>query len=306
MDSLVPTLGLANLGLGMTLAGLVDMKASLTALVLAVAGTSLCVGAESPIEEFPFDFREGLVWVKATLDQTAEPLSLLLDSGAAISVLDLEAARRLGVARGQPVAVRGVGTQAAGYWPQRLAAHLDKLALPREWLAVDLRCLCQACDHRLDGLLGADFFRGRVVQLDFASQKLRLLAHSEVAGAAQVLPIRFRRGAMRVPVSVNGSRNQWLRLDTGCATALQWVSPLARSESGPHRLSIGLAGMDIAMMTAKVELGRTCFDSVPIGLHPSAIFRGEAGLLGNGLLARFRVTVDAPKGRLILEEKDRP
>ncbi len=280
------------------------MKASLGALVLAVAGTSLWGGAKPPIPEFPFEFREGLIWVQATLDQTGEPLSLLLDSGAAVSVLDLEAARRLGVPRGHLVTVRGVGTQAAGYWPQHLAAHLDKLPLPREWLAVDLRCLCRAFDHRLDGLLGADFFRGHVVQIDFARQKLRLLAQSEVSGAAQVLPLRLRRGAMRVPVSVNGSSNQWLRLDTGCATALQWVSPLARSDSGQHRLSIGLTGMDIPMMTAHVMLGQTCFDSVPIGLHPTAIFRGEAGLLGNGLLARFRLTVDAPKGRLILEPRD--
>jgi hypothetical protein len=40
---------------------------------------------------------------------------------------------------------------------------------------------------------------------------------------------------------------------------------------------------------------------VPTGLHRKAIFPGESGLLGNGVLAQFGVvTIDAKAGRLIL------
>ena len=45
----------------------------------------------------------------------------------------------------------------------------------------------------------------------------------------------------------------------------------------------------------------TSLSSIEIGVHPQQIFSGERGLLGNGLLSQFRVTIDSPGRRLILE-----
>lgn len=51
-------------------------------------------------------------------------------------------------------------------------------------------------------------------------------------------------------------------------------------------------------------IGEHAFEKVPTGLHQTAIFPGEAGLLGNGLLSRFStVTIDAKAGRVILGER---
>ena len=48
-------------------------------------------------------------------------------------------------------------------------------------------------------------------------------------------------------------------------------------------------------------IGGYAFEKVPTGLHETAIFPGEAGLLGNALLSRFStVTIDAKAGRVIL------
>jgi hypothetical protein len=50
-----------------------------------------------------------------------------------------------------------------------------------------------------------------------------------------------------------------------------------------------------------LRLGNLHLDTVPTGLHRKAIFPGESGLLGNGVLAQFGVeTIDAKAGRLIL------
>ena len=50
-----------------------------------------------------------------------------------------------------------------------------------------------------------------------------------------------------------------------------------------------------------LRIGPITLDTVPTGLHRKAIFPGESGLLGNGLLAQFGVvTIDAKAGRLIL------
>jgi hypothetical protein len=109
---------------------------------------------------------------------------------------------------------------------------------------------------------------------------------------------------MRVPISVNGRENQWVRLDTGCATALQWVTSAVRTEQCGQKMAIGLAEISIPQSETTVKIGGHEFGKVPTGLHQTAIFPGEAGLLGNALLSRFsRVTIDAKKCRMILETR---
>ena len=107
---------------------------------------------------------------------------------------------------------------------------------------------------------------------------------------------------MCVPIAVNGQKRQWVRLDTGCATPLQWVTSSVRFQDCNPKVAIGLAEISIPQTETAVEIGKCKFENVPTGLHEQPIFAGEAGLLGNGLLCRFsRVTIDAKSRRLILE-----
>lgn len=69
------------------------------------------------------------------------------------------------------------------------------------------------------------------------------------------------------------------------------------------QMAIGLAEISIPQTTTTVNIGEHEFKNVPTGLHEVAIFPGEAGLLGNGLISRFStVTLDAKAGRVILKE----
>lgn len=254
-----------------------------------------------PAAEIPFEYRDGLIWLKVRAEGTREPLNFLLDSGAGVSVIDLGAAQRLNLKLAARVSVRGVQTETTGHWPQRLSASMSDVPLPREFLALDLQKLSKACAHRVDGLVGADFFRDRVVQVDFAACRVRLLAVAP-AKADESLTLEIQKDVLRVPVAVNGAKPQWMRLDTGCASALQWVSATrpAATAATRRRMSVGLAEVPVTMANTTVGLGKLRFESVPTGVHSKQIFAGEAGLLGNGLLSRFIVTVDAPNKRLLL------
>ena len=106
------------------------------------------------------------------------------------------------------------------------------------------------------------------------------------------------------PITVNGHKRQWVRLDTGCASALQWVTSRVPLQDCKPQVAIGLAEVSIPQTQTTVEIGRQTFPNVPTGLHDAPIFAGEAGLLGNALLSRFcRVTIDAKSHHLILETK---
>lgn len=256
----------------------------------------------SPAREFSFEFRDGLIWVQVNVPQAARPLNFLLDTGAGVSVVNSSTAKALSLPLGRSVTVQGVGTLTSGYWPEQLTATAGQVPLPRDYLAVDLNQLSGACNCRVDGLIGADFFRGRVVQIDFAAHRVRLLATSKSGGDS--LPLRVRHGALQVSVSVNGAASGWARLDTGCASSLQWVRRVkseSRGQESKTDVAVGLAGMSIPVEPATVRLGQVLFREVPTGMHEKPIFAGEAGLLGSGLLSRFtQVTIDAKSGRLLL------
>jgi len=267
-------------------------------LLLAVTNARATNPASS---EIPFEYREGLIWIKASVAHSTKPLNLLLDTGAAASVINLPVAQQLGLKPGKPISVRGVESTLTGYWLKGVHATAQGISLPAEYIALDLTKLSNSCERPVDGLLGADFFRGCTVQINFEDQTIRFLP-ADTRLSVNSLPLQVRPCGMRVPITVNGHKSQWVRLDTGCATSLQWVTSTVRPEHCSRRVAIGLTKISIPQVETTVHLGSFHFDSVPTGLHKSALFEGEAGLLGAGLLSRFaRVTIDARRGLLFLE-----
>lgn len=252
--------------------------------------------------EIPFAYRAGMIWLKVSVAGQSTPLNFLLDSGAGRSVLHLGTAQRLGVKLGACETVQGVDGRCAAYRVESFAAMVGSVVpVPREVLALDLSSVSAGCGARIDGLLGADFFRERIVQIDFAAQKIRLLNRQELpASSAQVLPLVRRNDAFCVRVSVDQNALQWMRLDTGCSSALEWVVTEAKSRRATGT-SVATAAGSRAHIHTDVLLGSARLSSVKTGVHQQAMFSGEAGLLGNGLLSQFRVTVDTGKSRLLLD-----
>jgi len=253
-------------------------------------------------QEIPFVFKDGLIWIQVTVPQSAQPLNFLLDSGASVSVVNLATAQSLGMKLGPTVRVRGVNSSSRGHWPQKMKARAGTAELPSKYLAVDLSSLSDVCSCRVDGLVGADFFRKQIVQIDFEARVIRLLPVEANLPGGLALDLKQARGALLAPVTVNGSGTQWVRVDTGCTSALQWVSDTEAERGLESSVSIALSETRIPITQATVRLGDMLFESVPTGLHSRPIFRGEDGLLGNGLLRRFgRITINAKAGKMILE-----
>ncbi len=268
-------------------------------LIMSVFFSAQAAGGAPDI---PFAFREGLIWVTLDGAGAGGPLRFLLDSGASATVLDVQAARRLGLKFGSRESVQGVDGQCAAFHVDGFRAGVGGIPLAPSLLALDLSPVSRSCGERIDGLIGADFFRGHTVQIDFAAQRIRISAPGQslpVAGA-QVIPLALRSDALCVRASVNGGAPQWLRLDTGCDSALEWV-PGRHGICKPAGTSVAAAAGSPGAITADLALGPEHLRGVKVGLHAAPMFAGESGLLGNGVLSRFRVTVDAAGSRLLLE-----
>src|ERR1041385_1189662 len=276
-----------------------DRQWAISILALALVGQGQADAV--PANEMRFECREGLLWVKASVAQSAAPLNLLLDTGAGVSVLNTPTAERMNLRPGRRIDVHGVEASLPGYALKPLSITVGGFQLPAPWFAVDLQKFSASCAQPVDGLVGMDFLRGRIVQIDFETHTLRFLAASPKSRSANSLPLELRPCGMRIPITINGRKSQWVRLDTGCVSPLQWVTSTVRPGECSHKTAIGLTALSIPQTETTVQIGLKEFQNIPTGVHEKPIFRGEAGLLGNGLLSRFsRITIDAKSGRLIL------
>ena len=278
-----------------------------TALVLLLFLMSVVIGLAGgePVTEIPFRFTDGFICLEARVTPSGEPLNLLLDSGAGASVLSLRTARRLKCKLGPAESVRGVGSEAAAYRLNPVRAIAGGVALPAMPLAVDLSMADELCSRPIDGLIGVEFFKDRIVQIDYARHCLRLRGPDFAMATGERLPIRIKNGILCVPVGVNDSQPQWTRFDTGCNDALHWVIPRPQERATRAGISIGFVTSPTDTALTTVSLGSRAMDQVKTSLHGRPLFEGEAGLLGNGLLSRFLVTVDWPNRQVILDESPR-
>jgi hypothetical protein len=83
------------------------------------------------------------------------------------------------------------------------------------------------------------------------------------------------------------------------------VVPRPGNHTDHGAVSIGFVTDPDDSTLTNVALGSHAVDLVKTTLHGTPLFPGEAGLLGNGVLAQFTVTVDWPHHQVLLEDAPR-
>jgi aspartyl protease len=272
-------------------------------MLVALAELLLALSAPADLpREIPFRYQDGLIWLKVELAGKKAPLNFLLDSGTSTSAIDLQTAHICRANLGDRQPIEGVSGEGLAYRVNNFQATVGGIALPKSVLALDLGAVSECCHQHIDGILGADFFRNRIVRIDFDAGEVCLLKDCDMSLAnCDILPIKMCNGVFCVPMQIAGNPAQWMRLDTGCDSALEWVvtGRQKRRMSGP---SIGLSGASVHYINTSARLGKHCFNDITAGVHTKQIFPGEDGLVGNGLLSKFCLTIDERRGRVIFQK----
>jgi clan AA aspartic protease (TIGR02281 family) len=199
-----------------------------------------------------------------------ERVGVMIDTGSAATIVTKTAAARLGLAtRTTSERMAGIGGDS-----RLLVTRLNELRVG-DMVRADLRV--HVAGERpipgVDVILGEDFLRAVDVEFDYAKQAVRLFrAEACESGAwlaywdkgAQVLPIAYESGSIRVPVAVNG-REASAMVDSGAANTmvsleLAYGVGVTRDAPGVHAASCA-AGIGAGVLPSWV--GR--FDSLRLG-----------------------------------------
>ena len=271
-------------------------KSVLFILVLLVLGVQRRAFSS---EQLPFEYRDGLIWVK--VESGGFLFHFVLDSGAESSVISLETVKRLGVKLGSAQTVHAVSALVRACRVDGFNATVAGVHLKGNPLAMDLSGVSRSCSRSIDGLIGHEFFQGRIVQINYKKQLIRLLDAPETSSACVAdLPLQVRQGALFIPIRVEDSKPRWIRLDTGCDEGLHWVLESQKYQSQKYAfLAFSHSKSDSCFST--VQLGNQKLERVRTVFHRKPLFPGEAGLLGNGILSNYRVTIDSVSNRVIFD-----
>jgi hypothetical protein len=318
-------------------ASLLTISASLAACVTSAPPDSPAAANDARAErvggvegvggvELPFEIVSNKPWVQVRVNGSA-PQWFILDTGCAgASVIARDCARRLHLKLGDETQVSGLGAGEGvelGVTSTRdVTLDVGGVALHSPQLGVFALTHVEPYEGRsLDGLLGGDFMRAHVVEIDYARRKIRVYDPETFAyhGSAPPIPIAFDSGLVVAEAAMTppGKAEIPCRvvIDTGVRTTVVWYHPFVLEKdllASQSRVVTGTIGGG-ASGESKGDIGR--LDSMKIGSlaipTPTAVFSrdtsgvfagtAEDGLVGGEILRRCKVTFDYAHERLYLE-----
>jgi len=262
---------------------------------------------EAVLAEIPFatDRPHG-VWVDLAPLDSDRPMVLQLDTGASDSVLTPGLARALGIR-----ARRLKST------PYRRPTRLDRDL--QFW--IDTSWSDTSAGGTMEyGLLGGTFLSSYVVEVDYASRRVRFLhgrkgrvPESVEARGEQVLPLKIVGNRPYVDVALGGETSLAL-LDTGADLPVVVEDEVAatlgiESFEAPGFVVHGtVTRLDATIGFAGVGFGVDAYPEIPVLVAESTFNQGGASgvVLGAPILARYVVRIDYPKRRLWLRRIEEP
>jgi predicted aspartyl protease len=184
--------------------------------------------------------------------------------------------------------------------------------------ALDIASMKARSGEPWTAILGDEVFNEAVVDLDFPHHRLAFHTPADYQPPRGALKVALARDGddRLVPLSLDGGPPALFVMDTGFTGALRIAPALAGRQKllegkTSQGVTIGAIGGEAAAQVAyvnRVTLGGVSFAAVPAlfsDTWPSASYTDRVGgLLGLGLLSRFRVIVDWPHDQLFLIPAD--
>jgi predicted aspartyl protease len=292
-------------------------------LVLVCAGAGRTQAVKAPVE-VPFEFIANQIIVPVKIAGKG-PFNVLLDTDTDPSAIDAATAQELGLAVGSKGSTAtGGGTEKTTVFPTRLPSLEMGTVLARDVLAatIDLKKLGDRIGKPIHGVLGYSFLKDRIVQIDYANEKLRFFNESPYPriqfGPNMVnivaFPFRYEDGEVIIDSVFINNEKMRATLDTGSSVSFaltpEAVSTLGLEEQGRDADDqVGYNGVYKSKVgTLKsVRMGKLAIESAPATFwlagtgHDNKRFQVN---IGNGFFKDFMMTFDFRNKIVVFERVD--
>lgn len=196
--------------------------------------------------EIPFDlFRENRIVLNGRVAGT--DTSMVLDSGAGVTVVDDDHAKAIGLKKGTKIKAQGVGGSQDAELVEDVTIEVGNLKLTGVTVAVmDLDQIEKGIGMPIPVILGRELFVNSVVGIDFSRQLMTLSPAKNFVAPAGATEVKLTRdGALHYfPVTVAGQAPVEAALDLGNGGAISLSREYHEKTAAIGRLpyAVGFAG----------------------------------------------------------------
>jgi len=272
----------------------------------------------------PFELVTRHIVLKVSVNNS-RPLSFVLDTGDKYGVIDLALARELGLTLQGEVRSGGAGPESRmGAFVRNASftvAGLPGFSQPVA-LALPIARMAPRFGHDFDGIIGGDFIKQFVVEVDYQARVIKLhdKASFKYAGSGEAIPIKINGAghptieAEVTPLGSDPIKGQFV-VDIGSGGALALHSPFVAERKLLHPdlktiKSIGAGGAggliqgqvgrvtELKIGSFRISRPLTMFSQDKAGAFANSAL---AGNIGAQIMNKFRIFLDYGNERMILE-----
>jgi len=171
--------------------------------------------------------------------------------------------------------------------------------------------------RKLDGILGYDFFKRFVVEIDYINHILTIYEPERFnyTGDGEVFKINLELNIPKIKAVVDGVYEGIFKIDIGNRNSLDLYAPFVKKHKFPERyprcletpIGFGVTGPveGVVGRVKSFQLGSFLVRSPLTGFYLNGSPFGShkiAGRIGAGILKKFKVILDYPHYRMILEK----
>jgi hypothetical protein len=295
-----------------------------TAASRAIQSTPKPAAAAPSEVTIPFELVNRHVMLKVRVNNS-RPLWFVLDTGSKFAIVDLDRAKELGLNLGGEVRTHGAGPESPiGAFLKDSSFTIPELTGFSQpvILALPIRRLASRFGQDFDGILGSEFIKEFVLELDYQARLIKL--HNKTgftySGPGESIPIKLNSSGHPIieaevtPMGSEPVKGKFV-LDIGSGGALALYSPFVAEHHllGPNVKTIKAiggagAGGEITGRIGRVselKIGKFQISS-PITLfsEDKAGAMASSALLGNigaQVMSKFRLLFDYGHERIIFE-----
>lgn len=281
-------------------------------------------GAAKAGQAYRDQFASNKPFVKVRLNGS-RPLHFILDTGSPLAAIDSTLVGALGFSQESILSRSGGAGESGGLIARLQPKACEEMGGARlangTVMSLDLSSVSTAEGVRVDGLLGGDFFRRYVIVVDYQQQTVVVLDPSfAYRGSGFILPVTLEGNHMFVSASLRKASGEAVEgrfmVDTGVRVALLLNAPFAsrteilRGQSAVSNMTLGIgAGGETRgsmFKLAKLQWGPMELDDViafaSTDTRGVLADPGFAGIIGAEVLRRYKLFLDYPHSRIILEK----
>jgi len=295
--------------------------------VAAVPRTSVpasTLPADKTETVIPFELINRHIFLRIKVNNS-DPLWFIFDTGDKFAIIDLERAKSLGldlqgqvnVGGGGPEVLKGAYVKDSSFTLAGLEGFKQPVAL-----ALPLDILKPNFGHDVDGIIGSDFIKQFVVEVDYPARVIRLHDKQKFSysGPGEIVAVRLDSGGhpiIEAEIMLQGRdaiKGDFV-IDLGSGGALALNRPFVEKQHLPDSNQktirvigaggtggaisgrIGrISGLKIGKFT--IENPLTMFSEDTQGAFASAAIQGN---IGEQIMSKFKILLDYDHNRIILE-----